>query len=91
MNNLLMLIADMCGTIGMGFFLIAEIKQLWKILKTHIVRGISKTAYISKLIAVAFTSITLLIPGFYLSLSVIVAEGIIIAIVLYLMKKYRNV
>lgn len=90
MNNILMLIADICGVIGMGFFLVAEIKQLWKILKTHVVRGISKTAYISKLIAIIFTSITLLVPGFYLSLSVILAEGLVIALVLYFMNKYKE-
>lgn len=88
MFEILMLIADICGTIGMGFFLIAELKQLWKILKTHIIKGISKTAYISKIIAITFTSITLLVPRFYLSLSVILAEGVIVALVLYFMKKY---
>lgn len=90
MFEILMTIADICGVIGMGFFLHAEIKQLIKILKTHIVKGISKTSYISKILAICFTSITLLVPGFYLSLSVILAEGVIVAWVLYLIKKWRE-
>ena len=88
-NYILMLIADACGVVGMGFFLIAEIKQLWKILKTKKITGISRTAYRSKLAAIGFTSVTLIITSLYMSLVVILAEGIIVAWVLVLIKKYK--
>ena len=88
MSEILMLIADTCGVIGMGFFLVAEIKQLWKILKIKRITGISKTAYRSKLAAIGFTSITLTITALHMSLAVILAEGVIIIWILWLMKKY---
>lgn len=90
MNNTLLWIADLCGVIGMSFFLFAEIKQLYKILKTRVVRGISHTAYISKAIACIFTSIMLALTSLYLSFGVIISELIIIAVILLLMKKYRR-
>ena len=88
MSNIIMLIADACGVIGMGFFLWAEIKQLHKILKTHKITGISHTAYTSKLVAVASTSIAFGLTGLFMSLAVLLTEGIIVAWVLHLMKKY---
>ena len=89
-NSILMLIADLCGVGGMGFFLWAEIRQLWKILKTHKITGISKSAYKSKLAAVVLTSIMLAITSLYMSLGVLITEGITIALIIYLMKKYRK-
>ena len=88
--NILMWVADLCGVVGMGFFLWAEIRQLWKILKTHKIIGISKSAYKSKLAATAFTSIMLAITALYMSLGVILLEGIVIAWVIHLMKKYKK-
>ena len=89
--NELMLIADGCGIIGMSYFLWAEYKQLMKIRKTHRVAGISQTAYVSKLKAIGFSSVMLAITTMYMSLIVILAEGIIVAWVLWLMKKYKKV
>jgi hypothetical protein len=88
---ILMWIADICGVIGMSYFLYAEIRQLLKVKKTHKITGISKTAYISKLKAISFTSIMLVITALYMSLAVILAEGIIVAWVLFLMKRYKKV
>jgi len=90
MNEILMLVADGCGVLGMGYFLFAEIKQLLKIRKSHKITGISHTAYTSKLKAIGFTSVTLAITALYMSLAVLIAEGVIVVWVLYLMKKYRR-
>ncbi len=90
MDSLLLLVADLCGTIGMGFFLFAEIRQLYKVLKTHVVKGISHTAYLSKLIACIFTGTMLFLSSLYLSFAVIVSELAIIGIILLLMKKYKH-
>ena len=89
-NSILMLIADLCGVGGMGFFLWAEIRQLWKILKTHKITGISKSAYKSKLAAVVLTSTMLVISALYMSFVVIITEGITIACIIYLLKKYKK-
>ena len=88
--TLLMWIADGAGVCGMLYFLWAEVKQLLKIRKSHRVTGISHTAYTSKLKAIGFTSIMLIITGLYMSLAVILAEGVIVAWVLMLMKKYKR-
>lgn len=85
-----MWIADICGVVGMGFFLLAEIKQLLKILRTHRVTGISRHAYMSKLYAVGFTGTMLAITALYMSFVVILAEGMIVAWVLCLIKKYKK-
>ena len=90
-NEILLLIADICGVIGMGCFLLAEMKQLIKIIKKQKITGISHMAYISKLAAIGFTSVMLGITGLYLSLVVLIVEGIVVAAVLYLMKKYKKV
>jgi len=87
---LLMWIADGAGVCGMLYFLWAEIKQLLKIRKSHKITGISHTAYTSKLKAIGFTSVMLTITGLYMSLAVLLAEGVIVVWVLYLMKKYRR-
>jgi len=88
--TLLMWIADGAGVCGMFYFLWAEIKQLLKIRKHHRVTGISHTAYTSKLKAIGFTSVMLSITGLYMSLTVILAEGVVVVWVLMLMKKYRR-
>lgn len=88
-TELLMWIADGAGVCGMVYFLWAEIKQLVKIKKTSKVTGISRTAYTSKLKAIGFTSIMLAITALYMSLAVIVAEGLVVIWVLYLMNKYK--
>ena len=84
------LIADLAGVIGMGFFLKAEIFQLRKILRTKIVRGISHTSYRDKLFAIAITMLMLYLTSLWLSFAVLFAEGIVVLIVLYLMRKYRR-
>lgn len=89
-STLLMWIADGAGVCGMFYFLWAEVKQLLKIRKSHKVTGISHTAYRSKLKAIGFTSVMLMITGLYMSLAVILAEGVIVVWVLLLMKKYRR-
>lgn len=93
MNNavLLLWIADICGVLGMFYFLWAEVKQVVKINKTHKVTGISHTAYTSKLKAIGFTSVMLIITALYMSLIVISIQGIIVFWVLHLMKKYKKV
>lgn len=88
---LLIWIADICGVLGMFYFLWAEVKQVVKINKTHKVTGISHTAYISKLKAIGFTSVMLIITSLYMSLVVISIQGIIVLWVLRLMKKYKKV
>lgn len=88
--EIITLIADIAGTIGMGFFLKAEIQQLYKILKTKIVEGISHTAYRDKLLAIIATSTCFWLSSLWLSLAVLIAEGIIALIILCLMKKYRR-
>lgn len=88
---LLKWIADVCGVFGMFYFLWAEVKQVAKINKTHKVTGISRTAYISKLKAIGFTSVMLVITALYMSLVVITIQGVIVLWVLRLMKKYKRV
>ncbi len=86
--ELMMLIADVAGVIGMGFFLKAEIFQLKKILRTKMTTGISRTAYRDKLFAISATSVMLYLTSLWFSFAVILAEGVIIIIVLRLIKKY---
>lgn len=85
---MIMLIADLAGVLGMGFFLKAEIFQLRKILRTKTVKGISRTAYRDKLWAIAATMTCFGLTTLWFSFAVLFAEGIIIFIILRLMKKY---
>ena len=84
------IIADIAGTIGMLLFLIAEVKQFYKIRQTGKLTGISYHAYLSKLIAVISTGICFALTGLHLSLLVIIGEGIVILPVLYWLWKHRN-
>ena len=86
--EIIMLIADLAGVIGMGFFLKAEIFQLRKILRTKLTDGISRTAYRDKIWAIAATMICFGLTSLWLSFAVLFAEGIIIFTILQLMKKY---
>lgn len=88
--EIIQLVADLAGTVGMAFFLKAEICQLRKIIKRKIVSGISKTAYRDKVLAIAATLICFGLTSLWLSFAVIFAEGIVVALVIYLMKKYRD-
>ena len=89
-TEMIMMIADTCGVCGMSFFLFAEVKQIIKIYKTLKVTDISWSAYMSKIVAIAFTSVMLLITTLYLSLAVILVQGILVSWVAYLIKKYRR-
>ena len=86
--EMIMLIADSAGVIGMGFFLKAEIFQLRKILRTKLTDGISRTAYRDKIWAIVATMTCFGLTSLWLSFTVLFAEGIIIFIILQLMKKY---
>ncbi len=88
--ELIMLIADAAGVIGMGFFLKAEIFQLKKILRTKTVRGISHTAYRDKLWAIAATMLCFGLTSLWFSFAVLFAEGVIVFIILRLMKRYNK-
>ena len=88
--ELMMLIADIAGVIGMSYFLKAEIFQLRKILQTKVVHGISRTAYMDKLKAIAATMVCFCITSLWLSFIVLFAEGVIAFIILRLMKKYNT-
>lgn len=88
--EIVMLIADIAGTIGMGFFLKAEIMQLHKILRTKTVKGISHTAYRDKLLAIVATMFCFWLTSLWLSFAVLFAEGVVAFIILYLMKKYKR-
>lgn len=87
---ILMWIADTCGVAGMSLFLFAEIKQIIKIYKTNKVTGISFSAYVSKLVAILFTGIMLTITTLYMSLAVIIIQGVLVSWVAYLIKKDRR-
>lgn len=87
--ELIMLIADAAGVIGMGLFLKAEIFQLRKILRTKTTKGISYTAYSDKLCAIAITMLCFGLTSLWFSFAVLFAEGVIVFIVLRLIKKYR--
>ena len=88
--ELMMLIADSAGVIGMGFFLKAEIFQLRKILRTKMTKGISHTAYRDKLLAIAATMLCFGLTSLWLSFGVLFAEGVIVFIILRLMKRYNK-
>lgn len=88
--ELITLIADTAGVIGMGLFLKAEIFQLKKILRTKMTHGISRTAYTDKLYAIAATMLCFWLTSLWFSFAVIFAEGVIVLMVLHLMKKYRR-
>lgn len=83
-----MLIADLAGVIGMGFFLKAEIFQLKKILRTKLTDGISRTAYRDKILAIVVTMICFGLTTLWFSFAVLLTEGVIVFIILQLMKKY---
>lgn len=84
------LIADVAGTIGMLLFLMAELRQFYKIKKTGKLTGLSYHAYASKLVAVVSTGICFAMTRLYFSLLVITLEGIVIIPVLYWLWKYRK-
>ena len=88
--EIIMLIADLAGVVGMGFFLKAEVFQLRKILRTKVVRGISRTAYTDKLLAIAATMFCFWLSSLWFSFIVLFAEGVIALIILRLMKKYKG-
>ena len=88
--ELIRLIADAAGVVGMGFFLKAEIFQLKKILRTKTVRGISKTAYRDKLLAITATLVCFGLTALWFSFAVIFAEGIIAIIIFRLIRKYNK-
>ena len=87
--EIITLVADIAGTIGMGFFLKAEIFQLKKILKTKVVQGISRTAYRDKLLAIFATMICFGLTTLWFSFLVLLAEGVVALIILHLIKKYK--
>lgn len=86
--EIIMLIADLAGVIGMGFFLKAEIFQLRKILRTKMTDGISRTAYTDKLLAITATMFCFWLTSLWLSFIVLFVEGVIAFVILHLMKKY---
>lgn len=88
--EIMMLIADLAGVIGMGFFLKAEVFQLKKILRTKTIKGISRTAYVDKLLAILATMVCFWLTSLWFSFAVLFAEGVIAFIILHLMKKYRR-
>lgn len=90
MSEALILIADICGVCGMSLFLFAEVKQLIKIFRTNKVTGISFSAYMSKLIAILLTGIMFTITALYMSLVVIIFQGVLVSWVAYLIKKDRR-
>lgn len=76
------LIADIFGTIGMAFFLFAELKQLLKIRKTGMCLGISFTAYKTKMIACLCSLTCFGLTALWGSFLVILAETVVIAPIL---------
>lgn len=84
-------IADIAGMCGMGFFLIATIKQLHKIKKTHHTTAISATHYKLKIIAIFCSLICFALTGLLLSLMVVSAELIVTLLIIYFLNKYRKV
>jgi len=85
--EIIRLIADAAGVIGMGFFLKAEIFQLKKILRTKMIRGISRTAYRDKLLAIIATLICFGLTSLWFSFTVIFMEGIVAFIIIRLIKR----
>ena len=84
------LLADVAGTLGMLLFLMAELRQFYKIKKTGKLTGLSFHAYLSKLIAVISTGICFALTALYVSLFVIILEGIVVLPILYWLWKYRK-
>jgi len=90
--EIIRLIADLFGTGGMLFFLVAEIHQLLKIRRTGKLTGISFHAYRDKMLAVIFTLICFGLSNLYFSFIVLFLEGIIITPILFKLwkkKKYK--
>lgn len=88
--ELIMLIADLAGVVGMGFFLKAEIFQLRKILRTKIVRGLSYTAHKDKFKAIVATMLCFWLTSLWFSFVVLCVQGVIVSMTLHFMKKYRK-
>lgn len=84
------LIADIFGTCGMFLFLNAEIRQFLRIRRTKRLSGISLNAYKSKALAVCCTGTCFVLSGLYLSLTMIICEGIVIAPMLYWLWKDKK-
>ena len=84
------LIADIAGFLSMGSFLLAEIRQLRKILKTKHTKALSLTHYKYKLIAIVCSLVCFSLTALYMSFMTIFAEGIITIIIMLLIKKYRR-
>ena len=82
-------VADLFGSVGMLFFLLAEVTQLRKILKLKTVVGISWTTYKNKVIALVSTLIGFMLAQLWLSFGVLFGELIIVIYIMKLMEQYR--
>jgi len=84
------LVADLFGTFGMLGFLVAEIFQLKKILRTKKASDLSKTAYRNKMIAIILTCICFGLTKLFLSFTVLFLEGIVVGKIMLLMRKWKK-
>lgn len=87
---MIQLVADIFGTIGMGYFLWAEIHQWRKIKRVKISDGISLHAYRNKVIAIIATCTCFGLSGLWLSFLVLAMEGIVVTDILRFIYKWRT-
>ncbi len=87
--DMIYLVADGCGLIGMGYFLLAEITQLKKIRRKKIIASLSKTTYNQKVLAILFTLVCFGLTGLWLSFAVLVGELVIVVWIKKLIKKCK--
>lgn len=88
--EMIQLIADACGVIGMAYFLNAEIHQWRKIRRTGIFDGISSHAYSNKLFAIIATCSCFALSGLWFSFAVLVAEGAVVGDIYRRMPKIKG-
>jgi hypothetical protein len=83
-------IADVFGIVGTACFLLAEIKQLYKLLTSESVAGVSLTHYKFKLFAAVNTSIAFALTGLWCSFAVLTLQTVTINWGMWIVLKKRR-
>jgi hypothetical protein len=85
------MIADILVSIGTGFFIIAELRQIRRMHRTKATMGVSLTHYHMKLAALGCMILAWILLNLHLSLFVSITELILQIIAIYLICKYRQI
>jgi len=81
---------DILFALGSLGFLIAALKQLWKLTKVTATEGISKSHYMIKLLSLACYSAGYILSGLPMALVVVLCETVLTFMIIYLIIHHRR-